>query len=161
MDKTTERIKADTLKAAEGIGDEHRKNAYYHGHRDGATAEIERLQPIIDALAQFIARHEGGLLPDRFTYEKGVKAHEQWKGMGKGQYTGSAFTNPAQGITLGCISPEARELLDTIMEEWEKHYAGMKEMHGDDMPETTFYGFAYWLVRWSGLIQPANNNPTK
>ena len=57
-------------------------------------------------------------------------------------------------ITLGCITPEARELLDTIMEHWESHYAALKKMHGQDY-EPSFYGFAYWLVRWSGLVEPA------
>ena len=58
-------------------------------------------------------------------------------------------------VTIGCISPDARDLLDTIMEHWEKHYSDLKEMFPDKAPD--YYGFAYWLVRWSGLIQPASN----
>lgn len=57
-------------------------------------------------------------------------------------------------VTLSCISPEARELLDAIMEAWDTHYAHHQEFHkGKHTPD--YYGFAYWLVRWSGLIQPA------
>jgi hypothetical protein len=70
------------------------------------------------------------------------------------EFKGSNFITPAPGIMIGCISPEARDLLDTIMEHWEKHYTELKTMHGDKY-EPSFYGFAYWLVRWSGLIQPS------
>lgn len=69
-------------------------------------------------------------------------------------FKGSVFQNPAPCITLGCISPEARDLLDTIMERWEDHYKALKETNGDQY-EPSYYGFAYWLVRWSGLIQTA------
>lgn len=90
MDKTTDRIKADA-EAKYNLLKEHAENewdlkyaeGFAEGWHEGATTEVERLQPVIDALTQFIARHEGGLLPDRFTYEKGVKAIEQWKGTGK------------------------------------------------------------------------------
>ena len=67
-------------------------------------------------------------------------------------FSGSKFTSPTPGITLGCISPEARDLLDSVMEAWEKHYKDLKETSRDNEP--TFYGFAYWLIRWSGLVQP-------
>lgn len=72
----------------------------------------------------------------------------------EGQYNGSVFRTPGDGVLLGCISPEARDLLDTIMERWEEHYKDLKKTAGEDH-EPTFYGFAYWLCRWSGLIQPA------
>jgi hypothetical protein len=60
-----------------------------------------------------------------------------------------------ESIALTSISPEATDLLEKIMEEWEKHFTSLKEMYGDKY-EPSFYGFAYWLVRYSGLIQPAN-----
>jgi hypothetical protein len=66
---------------------------------------------------------------------------------------GSIFAQVNSGITLGCISPEARDLLDTIMEQWEQHIEEVKK-HSPDY-EPTPYGMAYWLVRWSGLVQPA------
>lgn len=182
MDKTTQsRIEADARKAALVIEyveydsgpassarmqstsrvDPIQKEFYIKG----ATAENNRVQPAIDTLEKIVnspvpANEREMAEWIATTRMLTIAALQQWKGE-KEQFTGSTFTSPAPGITLGCISPEARELLDTIMEEWEKHYAGMKEMHGDAMPETTFYGFAYWLVRWSGLIQPANTNPTK
>lgn len=56
-------------------------------------------------------------------------------------------------IAIGCISPEASELLDKSMEEWEKHFAKRKENNPKDEP--SIYGFAYWLIRWSGLVRPA------
>src|SRR5689334_24475351 len=58
-------------------------------------------------------------------------------------------------ITLGCISPEARDLLDHIMAEWEKHKAERRKV---TKSRTTIYGFAYWLVRWSGLVEPNHVN---
>ena len=60
-------------------------------------------------------------------------------------------------VTIEYISPDASVLLDTIMEHWEQHYLELKAMFPDREPD--FYGFAYWLVRWSGLIQPAYNQP--
>jgi len=77
--------------------------------------------------------------------------------MGSG-FAGSSFVDVGSKdgiqITLGCITPEARDLLDTIMEKWEKHYASMKESNPNHEP--SYYGFAYWLVRWSGLVQPSH-----
>ncbi len=57
-------------------------------------------------------------------------------------------------IALGCITPEARNLLDTIMKEWRKHYESMKEIFPEYEPDC--YSFAYWLVRYSGLVRPAH-----
>lgn len=68
-------------------------------------------------------------------------------------FEGSRFIKVNENITLGCISPEARNLLDTIMEEWEKHLTEIRK-HTPDY-EPTPYGLAYWLVRYSGLIEPA------
>jgi len=70
-------------------------------------------------------------------------------------FKGSKFTKVNDNITLGCISPEARELLDIIMDEWNKHYSDLKKNNPNYEPG--FYGFAYWLVRWSGLIRPNIN----
>lgn len=75
------------------------------------------------------------------------------------KYEWSQFEQPMPGIAIGCITPEANDLLDTIMEKWEEHYKGLKEAHGFEY-EPTFYGFAYWLCRWSGLIQPTQQAPT-
>ena len=60
-------------------------------------------------------------------------------------------------VTIGCISPEARDLLDTIMLEWGKHNKERLKLF--PRKRSSIYGFAYWLIRWSGLIQPASNNP--
>jgi hypothetical protein len=66
---------------------------------------------------------------------------------------GSRNIKVAHNITIGCISEEARELLDTITAEYLNHYNSMTSMnlkctHPDDV-----YGAFYWLVRWSGLVQ--------
>lgn len=52
-----------------------------------------------------------------------------------------------------CISPEAKDLLDAIMEAWEEHYEEVKKRNPVYTP--SYYSFAYWLVRWSGLIKPS------
>lgn len=65
---------------------------------------------------------------------------------------GSNFVNIGP-VTLGCISPEARDLLDTIMGAWEEHLKEARR-HTPDY-EPTPYGLVYWLVRWSGLVQAA------
>lgn len=155
MDKTTERIKADAEAYAEK-----ENSAYvndYNGYIAGATAENKRAQPAIDTLEQIANSPVPANVREMAEWIAtarmlAISALEQWKGTE--QFTGSTFTSPAPGITLGCISPEARELLDTIMEAWEAHYKTVKT----DTYEPTFYGFAYWLVRWSGLIQPTNTN---
>jgi hypothetical protein len=74
-------------------------------------------------------------------------------------FHGSRESTPVPGVTLCCISPEARNLLDRMMEAWEKHAATMPESLtcGEETwdPRESIYSFAYWLVRYSGLIQPA------
>jgi hypothetical protein len=66
---------------------------------------------------------------------------------------GSSQIQVGSNIILNCISPDARKLLDTIMAEWEKHLVEVRK-HTPDY-EPTPYGMAYWLVRYSGLIEPA------
>lgn len=39
---------------------------------------VDKAKVLVDALEQFITRHEGGLLPDKFTYKKGVQALAEW-----------------------------------------------------------------------------------
>lgn len=65
---------------------------------------------------------------------------------------GSKLVKITNNITLGCIDEEARNLLDKIMEDWESHYKELKK--NNPKYEPGHYGFAYWLVRYSGLIMP-------
>lgn len=64
--------------------------------------------------------------------------------------------NVTSNIAIGCISPEASDLLDRIMEKWEKHYPKLKKAYkqAGRNEEPGYYAFAYWLVRWSGLVKP-------
>lgn len=134
------------------------------------TTENERAQKLVDALIECKEALErcydvvnfpadGETIQDE-AIETATTALQQWNAGKEPEFEGSAITEPAPGISLGCISPEARELLDTIMEHWDKHRKNLIEVAGYK-EEPTFYGFAYWLVRWSGLIQPAVTNPTK
>lgn len=107
--------------------------AYVKGRRKSITREKE--------LEELLAQKDGE-----------IKALKGEVAEVKSGFTSSVFSEPAEGIMLGCISPEARELLDTIMASWEPHYEELKK--NNENYEPSFYGFAYWLVRWSGLIQP-------
>jgi hypothetical protein len=65
-------------------------------------------------------------------------------------------------VTLCCISAEAVDLLDRIITAWECHKTQLPETLtcGDETwnPRESVYGFAYWLVRYSGLIEPAKSS---
>lgn len=57
------------------------------------------------------------------------------------------------------MSEDARDLLDLIMEKWRDHEKGMREsakQRGVELGPISNYSFAYWLVRYSGLIEPSN-----
>lgn len=73
---------------------------------------------------------------------------------------GSRELHPCPGVTLASISPEARDLLDEVMAAWEEHRVKLPETLtcGDETwnPRESVYSFAYWLIRWSGLVQPAD-----
>ena len=78
---------------------------------------------------------------------------------------GSRTLHPCPGVTLCCISPEASDLLDTVMAAWEEHAAKLPESLtcGDETwnPRESVYSFAYWLIRWSGLVEPTTREALK
>ena len=53
-------------------------------------------------------------------------------------------------IRIACMAPEARECLDVAIEQWNAHLAQRSRP-----PEDPVYSFAYWLLRYSGLVVPA------
>jgi hypothetical protein len=55
-------------------------------------------------------------------------------------------------ITIGCMDPEARDLLEIATKMWhDKHdKCGIPSLEGYD-PYSAFY----WLFRYSGLIEPS------
>lgn len=56
-------------------------------------------------------------------------------------------------VAIGAIHPDARELLDRIMAEWEPHVESVRRNNPPGTEITPYMAF-YWLVRWSGLIDP-------
>lgn len=40
------------------------------------------------------------------------------------------------------------------MDEWKKHKAALRQTMGKNYRPGE-YGFAYWLIRWSGIVKPA------
>ena len=65
-------------------------------------------------------------------------------------YHGSRFQHVGP-ILIGCISREASDLLDEIMEAYKEHYNPESHTAAPD----DVYQFCYWLVRWSGLVRPS------
>ena len=112
--------------------------------------------------------------------------------MSKELYQGSRDVVVGQsGITLTCISPDARDLLDLIVEQCPPDIRQgdserfLEWLHDSDLIVTPFnveqlkeadrqwrdrmtvmglsqkdvvYGCAYWLIRCSGMVQPAPMN---
>lgn len=70
-------------------------------------------------------------------------------------YQGTVINRVNKQIAIGCISPEARDLLDRTMEEWKKHKKQLPKTLMGKRYRPGVYSFAYWLIRWSGLVQPA------
>lgn len=68
---------------------------------------------------------------------------------------GTEIKKVMPGVALMCMAPDARDLLDTIMEEYKKHYEDLKEINPNAATPDQVYGPFYWLCRYSGLIQPA------
>ncbi len=57
-------------------------------------------------------------------------------------------------LSVACMDPEARDLLDRAIEAWEKHKEGLPTELGGEPYRPDVYAFAYWLFRWSGLVGP-------
>ena len=62
------------------------------------------------------------------------------------------------GISMGFFRPEYRDVMDQALEEWEKHKAKIRQHTPDFATEGEVRSFAYWLFRWSGLIQIGGGN---
>ncbi len=54
-------------------------------------------------------------------------------------------------IRLTCINPEQKDLLDEMMKMWNQKVEEIRETSPNFEPSP--YAFAYWLVRYSGLIK--------
>jgi hypothetical protein len=52
-------------------------------------------------------------------------------------------------ITITCFSKDGRDFLDLIQSEYAK-FSGEK-----DVSDINGYSLAYWLVRYSGLVEPS------
>jgi hypothetical protein len=71
------------------------------------------------------------------------------------QYSGSRVIK-AGPITIACMSQEARECLDRAMVDWLEFKKGFPKGH-----RASIYGFAYWLIRYSGLFRPVRQKKSK
>jgi hypothetical protein len=60
-------------------------------------------------------------------------------------------TNKKQvdNITITCFSKEGKDFLDLIQSEYAK-FSG-----GKDISDINGYSLGYWLVRYSGLVEPS------
>jgi len=57
-------------------------------------------------------------------------------------------------IRLACMDPGARDCLDQAIEQWNAHLETRRQQ-GIEPPDDPVYAFAYWLMRWSGLVVPS------
>lgn len=55
-------------------------------------------------------------------------------------------------VTLACMDADARNLMDKALTQYQEHFRGVRKMFPKKRPNV--YSFAYWLFRWSGLIDP-------
>jgi len=62
------------------------------------------------------------------------------------------------GISIGCMKRDYRDCLDKSMEEWKKHKKTLPKKVLGKQYRSGVYAFAYWLIRWSGLVKPAEND---
>ncbi len=58
----------------------------------------------------------------------------------------------APGITLNCMAPNARSLMDEALEKYQEHIDEIRKWKPGH--QESVYSFAYWLFRWSGLVTP-------
>lgn len=61
---------------------------------------------------------------------------------------------PGTKIVCCCIAPTHSDCLERAMEEWKKHKAELPKRLGGKRYVPGIYAFAYWLIRWSGIVQP-------
>jgi len=64
-----------------------------------------------------------------------------------GKYKGSHIQKVNKNISITCMSEDGRNLLDRIMIKWNLYEKSTNN-------KSSIYSFAYWLVRYSDLIQP-------
>jgi hypothetical protein len=53
------------------------------------------------------------------------------------------------------MAPEARSLLDQAMTGWAEQKKALPKTLGGKRYRPSIYSFAYWLIRYSGLVHPA------
>lgn len=59
-------------------------------------------------------------------------------------------------ITIATMNPNYRDCLDRIMEAYREHWKGIPENGRSLKDPDDAYQFAYWLLRWSGLVKPTS-----
>lgn len=69
---------------------------------------------------------------------------------------GTVSSEPICGLTVNCMAPDHRDCLDRAMAEWKEHKKQLPKKIGKKRYVPGVYGFAYWLIRWSGLVQPVD-----
>lgn len=57
-------------------------------------------------------------------------------------------------VAICCIKPEYSECIDNVMAAYRVHWEGLPINHRPKDPDDV-YGFAYWLIRYSGFVVPA------
>jgi len=73
--------------------------------------------------------------------------------------TNSMFREIGNGVAIGYMHPKARDLMDEALKGFKEHCKEIRKSNkGHPNPRFrnyrgSVYAFAYWLFRWSGLVQ--------
>ena len=87
---------------------------------------------------------------NRATKRKSGAAVRSTDGLGHG--TSAKRVGP---VAICCMKPEYRDCLERAMDEWKKHRQELPKKVGGKRYVPGIYAFAYWLIRWSGIVKPA------
>ena len=69
---------------------------------------------------------------------------------GKQKLPGNHEQREVGPVTLMCMAPEARGLMELALKQYREHRKNVRKIFPKD--RESVYSFAYWLFRWSGLI---------
>lgn len=61
-------------------------------------------------------------------------------------------------VAICCMKTDYAECLDGAMAAWRKHWENLPINHRPKDPDDV-YGFAYWLIRYSGFVVPVAKVP--
>lgn len=140
---------------------------YQDHHKDGSTTKgyhkvyyrevYQNHQPFFtEAGANEYIRINGHNLREPRVYVEGGWRNEEWRLIREhlmAQENGSRVLE-AGPIAITAMNPGYRDCLDKVMEAYRAHWKELPDYPTKIKDPDDVYGFAYWLLRYSGLVQP-------